>query len=222
MLPLKETDSWLPCWITAKPLFFRSNSLIGALAATCSIALRKSLLPARGMKLVLGVYLALMVVHVVTGFSALGWHAPATVLSYFVSLPKASSAFGFLTRVFWITPRLKSEVSCHVLTRFRKLERTKGNRGRSAVTSNSFRDLARTQPWQAVSVSNLTITVGQRLFRLILDLRTDNRVANGYSKPWLTRADVTRLRATDVAAAASYQMFELEFLTNNQARISHV
>jgi hypothetical protein len=40
------------------------------------------------MKLVLGIYLALMFVHVATGFSALGWHAPATVLTYFVSLPK--------------------------------------------------------------------------------------------------------------------------------------
>jgi hypothetical protein len=28
----------------------------------------------------------------VTGFSALGWHAPATVLTYFVSLPKAFMA----------------------------------------------------------------------------------------------------------------------------------
>lgn len=42
-----------------------------------------------GMKLVLGIYLALMFVHVATGFSALGWHAPATVFSYFVSLPGA-------------------------------------------------------------------------------------------------------------------------------------
>jgi len=43
----------------------------------------------RGMKVVLAIYLALMLVHVVTGFSALGWHAPVTVLTYFVSLPKA-------------------------------------------------------------------------------------------------------------------------------------
>jgi hypothetical protein len=38
---------------------------------------------------VLAIYLALMVVHVATGFSALGWHAPATVLTYFISLPRA-------------------------------------------------------------------------------------------------------------------------------------
>jgi Domain of unknown function (DUF5658) len=41
----------------------------------------------RGMKLVLGLYIALMLIHVVTGFSALGWHAPEKVLGYFFSLP---------------------------------------------------------------------------------------------------------------------------------------
>ena len=46
----------------------------------------------RGMQVVLGLYLALMFVHAATGFSALGWHAPATVLSYFVSLPTAFAA----------------------------------------------------------------------------------------------------------------------------------
>jgi len=29
------------------------------------------------MKVVLSIYLALMLVHMLTGFSALGWHAPA-------------------------------------------------------------------------------------------------------------------------------------------------
>ena len=43
----------------------------------------------RGMRLVLGVYLALMFVHVATGYSALGWEAPAVVVGYFGSLPKA-------------------------------------------------------------------------------------------------------------------------------------
>lgn len=41
----------------------------------------------RGMKLVLGIYLGLMTIHVATGFTALGWHAPQTVLAYFASLP---------------------------------------------------------------------------------------------------------------------------------------
>lgn len=47
----------------------------------------------RGMRVVLGLYLLLMVVHAATGFSALGWQAPATVLTYFVSLPNAFLAF---------------------------------------------------------------------------------------------------------------------------------
>jgi hypothetical protein len=39
------------------------------------------------MKFALGVYFVLMIVHTVTGFSALGWAAPVTVLSYFAALP---------------------------------------------------------------------------------------------------------------------------------------
>jgi uncharacterized membrane-anchored protein len=62
---------------------------VGGLSAYILYRFAEIPLARRGMKVVLGVYLALMVVHAVTGFSALGWHAPATVLSYFVSLPKA-------------------------------------------------------------------------------------------------------------------------------------
>jgi hypothetical protein len=43
----------------------------------------------RGMRIVLGIYLALMIVHAFTGFSALGWQAPETVLTYFFNLPHA-------------------------------------------------------------------------------------------------------------------------------------
>lgn len=43
----------------------------------------------RGMKVVLGLYLLLMFVHLATGFSALGWQAPANVPAYIVSLPNA-------------------------------------------------------------------------------------------------------------------------------------
>ncbi len=49
----------------------------------------------RGMKLVLGIYVALMTIHVATGFTALGWHAPQTVLAYFASLPSSLLAFFF-------------------------------------------------------------------------------------------------------------------------------
>lgn len=47
----------------------------------------------RGMKLVLGIYLALMLVHAATGFSALGWEAPATVVGFIVALPNNFLAF---------------------------------------------------------------------------------------------------------------------------------
>ena len=62
---------------------------IGALAAYVLYRFAEIPIARRGMKIALGVYLALMVVHAVTGFSALGWEAPATVLSYFVSLPRS-------------------------------------------------------------------------------------------------------------------------------------
>jgi hypothetical protein len=45
------------------------------------------------MKLVLGLYLVLMAVHVVTGFAALGWQAPETVVAYFGGLPSAFLSF---------------------------------------------------------------------------------------------------------------------------------
>jgi len=47
----------------------------------------------RGMKLVLGIYLALMLVHAATGFSALGWEAPAHVVGFIVTLPNTFLAF---------------------------------------------------------------------------------------------------------------------------------
>ncbi len=69
--------------------YFLSVKLtIGALAAYTLYRCSDIPIARRGMKLVLGIYLVLMFVHVATGFSALGWHAPETVLTYFVSLPK--------------------------------------------------------------------------------------------------------------------------------------
>ena len=73
--------------------FLSVKLLIGALAAYTLYHFSKIPIARRGMKLVLGVYVALMLVHVITGFSALGWQAPVTVLSYFVSLPGAFLAF---------------------------------------------------------------------------------------------------------------------------------
>lgn len=67
--------------------FLSVKLAVGALAGYTLYRFAEIPVARRGMKLVLGIYIALMVVHAATGFSALGWHAPATVLSYFVSLP---------------------------------------------------------------------------------------------------------------------------------------
>jgi len=72
--------------------FLSVKLLIGGLSAYILYRFAEIPVARRGMKLVLGIYFALMVVHAVTGFSALGWHAPSTVLTYFVSLPKAVAA----------------------------------------------------------------------------------------------------------------------------------
>jgi hypothetical protein len=72
--------------------FLSVKLLIGGLSAYILYRFAEIPIARRGMRMVLGVYLALMVVHAVTGFSALGWHAPATVLSYFASLPHAVAA----------------------------------------------------------------------------------------------------------------------------------
>jgi hypothetical protein len=69
--------------------FLSVKLVIGAIAGYTLYRFAEIPIARRGMKLVLGVYIALMIVHVATGFSALGWHAPATVFSYFVSLPSA-------------------------------------------------------------------------------------------------------------------------------------
>jgi hypothetical protein len=68
---------------------------VGAFAAL--ILYRCSHIPIarKGLTLVLGVYMALMVIHTVTGAYAFGWEAPGVVLTYFGGLPKA-----FLARVF--------------------------------------------------------------------------------------------------------------------------
>ena len=69
--------------------FLSVKLLIGALAGYTLYRFAELPIARRGMKLVLGVYIALMIVHVATGFAAFGWHAPAAVFSYFVSLPGA-------------------------------------------------------------------------------------------------------------------------------------
>jgi hypothetical protein len=41
------------------------------------------------MTLVLGIYVALMLVHTATGYFALGWQGPIVLLSYFGTIPRA-------------------------------------------------------------------------------------------------------------------------------------
>lgn len=62
---------------------------IGAFAAFVLYRCAHMPLARRGMKLVLGLYGLLMMVHIATGFTALGWQAPETVAAYFVGLPHA-------------------------------------------------------------------------------------------------------------------------------------
>ena len=69
--------------------FLSFKLAIGAVAAYVLYRFAEIPMARRGMKVALGVYIVLMGVHVVTGFTALGWQAPATVLTYFVNLPEA-------------------------------------------------------------------------------------------------------------------------------------
>lgn len=69
--------------------FLSVKLAIGALAAYTLYRCSEIPIARRGMKLVLGIYLVLMFVHLATGISALGWHAPVTVITYFAGLPQS-------------------------------------------------------------------------------------------------------------------------------------
>ena len=69
--------------------FLGFKLVVGAFAAYVLYRCAHLPLARRGMRLVLGIYLVLMMIHAATGFSALGWHAPETVVAYFGSLPAA-------------------------------------------------------------------------------------------------------------------------------------
>jgi len=73
--------------------FLAVKLCIGAFAGYVLYRFYEIPMARRGMKIVLGLYLLLMFVHAATGFSALGWQAPVTVVTYFVSLPHAFVAF---------------------------------------------------------------------------------------------------------------------------------
>ncbi|MCA1594355.1 MAG: DUF5658 family protein [Acidobacteria bacterium] len=67
--------------------FLLTKLSIGALAAYTLYRCAHLPLARRGMQLVLGLYLALMLVHAATGASAFGWHAPDALASLITYLP---------------------------------------------------------------------------------------------------------------------------------------
>jgi hypothetical protein len=71
------------------PIFLGVKLLVGAFAAYVLYRCSHYTLARRGMKLVLGVYGALMFVHLATGMSALGWHAPEAFVAYLNNLPNS-------------------------------------------------------------------------------------------------------------------------------------
>ena len=66
---------------------------VGAFAAYVLYRCSRYRLARRGMALVLGLYLGLMVIHAATGMSALGWQAPGNFIAYLGNLPNSVLAF---------------------------------------------------------------------------------------------------------------------------------
>jgi hypothetical protein len=62
---------------------------IGAFAAYTLYRCAHLPLARRGMQLVLAIYAALMLAHVATGMSALGWSEPLAMITYFTNVPYA-------------------------------------------------------------------------------------------------------------------------------------
>ena len=63
--------------------FLSAKLLVGALVAYVLYRFSHVALARRGLRLTLGLYLTLMLVHVATGASALGWQPPDTVVALF-------------------------------------------------------------------------------------------------------------------------------------------
>jgi len=62
--------------------FLLTKLAIGGFAAYTLYRWSHLALARRGMTLVLGIYFCLMLIHAATGMSALGWHAPETLVAY--------------------------------------------------------------------------------------------------------------------------------------------
>lgn len=68
--------------------FLGVKLFIGAFAAFILYRFAHIKVAKRGMQLALGVYLLLMIVHVATGLSALGWDGALIAVNYIESLPQ--------------------------------------------------------------------------------------------------------------------------------------
>ena len=73
--------------------FLVTKLLVGGFAAYVLYRCAHLKLARRGMTLALSIYLAIMFVHAATVMSALGWHAPETLIAYLGSLPNSLLAF---------------------------------------------------------------------------------------------------------------------------------
>ena len=67
--------------------FLLTKLLVGALVAYMLYRFSDIRLARRGLRLALGLYLALMLVHAATGASALGWHPPEALVAFASKLP---------------------------------------------------------------------------------------------------------------------------------------
>ena len=67
--------------------FLLTKLLVGGLAAYTLYRFSDLALARRGLRLALGLYLALMLVHAATGASALGWQPPDALVAFVSKLP---------------------------------------------------------------------------------------------------------------------------------------
>lgn len=68
--------------------FMMVKVAVGAFAAYVLYRCSRYKMARRGLSLVLGLYLALMVVHAATGMTALGWEAPEKFIAFVYNLPQ--------------------------------------------------------------------------------------------------------------------------------------
>ncbi len=73
--------------------FLGFKLVVGAFAAYILYRFANRTIAQRGMKIVLGLYIALMGIHTITGLSALGWSGPETAIAYVGDLPRIFFAF---------------------------------------------------------------------------------------------------------------------------------